>query len=235
MITNLPQSLATDSSESSFPASSSDTQATKKNRRQRQKAAKAKAAQHSKHADTIEADQSMTMTPVDKAERSLASLTIAEVKALKLEESLKKHNAQNPPKAATAPKKNQKPNPPAKATTTAQANKNAAPKKDEHATPSAKAATAAKAKQPVQYPAQRNTTISMPGIEQPPDLLFQRLPPCGIRNCPVLAPHERRPYVFDEPDRPNWVKNIQDKGDAATGNEWDNVDRFFILHSFIKN
>lgn len=269
MNTNLLQSPATKSPELPTQASGSDTQAPQRSRRQRQKAAKAKAAQDSKHGDATEPPQESsgsTTTPVDKVERSLASLTIAEVKALRPEESLKKHAAQHPPKTVTAPKKNKKANALAKATTSAKANETAAPNKDEQvdppakattaaskeneqANPPAKATTAAKTKktkskktkktkqndkQPADAPVQPTSTMPKPGIEQPPDLQFQRLPPCGIRNCPVLAPHERRPYVFNEPDRPNWVKNIQGKGDAATNVEWDNMDRFFIVHSFVK-
>ena len=265
----LPQSPATKSPEPSTQATSNDAKAPKKSRRQRQKAAKAKAAQDLKHGGTTKADQQTsgsTKTPAEKAERSLASLTIAEVKALKLEESLKKHYALNPPKAATAPKKNEKANHLTRATTAAKAKKTAAPKNDEQASSPAEGTTATaankitapkndekassptkasttakakrkknvrkkKAKQPVQYQEQGTTTILKPGIPQPPGLRFG-IAPCGIHNCPVLAPHERRPYVWNEPARPNWVKTIQDKGDTATRRDWDNMDRFFIVHSF---
>ena len=61
------------------------------------------------------------------------------------------------------------------------------------------------------------------------------VPSCGIRRCPVKAFHSRRPYRFNEPGRPYFIKMIQDRAakGMATNKEFEKLDRFFNLHRHV--
>ena len=53
---------------------------------------------------------------------------------------------------------------------------------------------------------------------------------CGLRGCPVKAFHLRKQYARNDPERPNFVKKIQAKGEDATSVEVADMGRLFELH-----
>ena len=61
------------------------------------------------------------------------------------------------------------------------------------------------------------------------------VPSCGIRGCPVKAFHSRRAYKFNESGRPYFIKMIQDRAakGIATNKEFKKLDRFFNLHRHV--
>lgn len=61
------------------------------------------------------------------------------------------------------------------------------------------------------------------------------VPSCGIRGCPVKTFHSRRPYKFNEPGRPWFIKMLQERAakGIATNKEFKKLDRFFNLHRHV--
>ena len=156
-----------------------------------------------------------TSQETEKPKDWKASLSLAQFKAIEAEEALRKHNERFPPKAATASKKaqnagkfnNAKPVAPAKMsdrTKPISMGGNAKPMtaagNSNDIKPTAPASNGGEA-----TPDEGFTTVGRKAkVKQPADLKFQRpQPPCGLPGCKVLGPHERRPYRFDEPNRPN--------------------------------
>ena len=143
---------------------------------------------------------------------------MAQIKILQAEEAIKKHNERFPPKTTATPKKDAPAGNVNKAKATADTKTNDNMKSaipagiTNKAKPTPAAGTTKEAKLTTMAhnggnatPASNFTTVARKTkVKQPADLKFQRAPPpCGLPGCPVLADHERRPYVFDEPNRPN--------------------------------
>ena len=219
----------------------------KSRRRQRKNAAKAQAAS-SNLADTGPSPPNHDVIPVDnKPKNWKASLTIAELKALKTEEATKKHNQQFPPRAkrdtdlhtVTKPKKTQQVLPAAepaqkpKAAPAEKPNKAAPAEKPNKAAPTTEKSKPTLAGKPKRTPVEEPKPVlatTCSDFDQSGILYEMPRAPCGIRGCPVRANHQRRPYLFNEDHRPAMIKMIQSKGDAATRADWNTVDRFFKLH-----
>ena len=204
----------------SSPQIPDDSNVSKKSRRQRKNAAKGQTASSKDVADAGPSPPKDTILVTDNKPKNWeASLTIAEIKALRAEEATKKHNQKFPPRAkrdtVTKPKKARQVPP-------------AAPK----AEPVQKTNRVEKTNAPAKKLDPVQTTTS-PAAGHSSIRYGQPLPPCGIRGCPVKADHERRPYVFNEEDRPAMIKMIQNKADEATEADWKTLDRFFILHEHI--
>ena len=222
----------------SSPEVPANSNVPKKSRRQRQrkKAAKTQTAPSnpteagpSSPKDPIEP---VSITDNDKPKNWEASLTIAEIKALKSEEATKKHNQRFPPRAKrdadhiTKPKKARQVPPAAPKAEAVQKPQPAPSQKPKSAAAKKVKPTPANEVKTVQ------TTPSSDGDQS--GILYSRpLPPCGIRGCPVKADHERRPYVFNEKNRPAMIKMIQNKAHHATEADWRTLDRFFILHELV--
>lgn len=147
----------------------------------------------------------------------LASLTMPEIKLLKAREKIEaqellareKMEAQellHPPRPAGTPAKDNKNGKTAKKTAKKPARN--------------QSISQAAAKKGEQTPKARE-----PRPERP-------LPPCGIRGCPVMAPHAPRVYVWNERARPNLIKIIQAKHHRgeAEDSEYQKLDLFFQLH-----
>ena len=205
----------------SSPQVPDDSNVSKKSRRQRRNAAKTQAVSSNDVIDAGPSPPKDAISVMENMPRNWeASLTIAEIKALRSEQATKKHNQQFPPRAkrdtVAKPKK-------------ARQVPSAAPK----AEPVQKTNPVEKSIAPAQKPDPVQITTS-PAADHSGIRYGQPLPPCGIRGCPVKADHERRPYVFNEEDRPSMIKMIQNKADEATEADWKTLDRFFILHEHIR-
>ncbi|KAL8791370.1 MAG: hypothetical protein Q9195_005908 [Heterodermia aff. obscurata] len=183
----------------------------KKSRRRQRKTAQAQSASTSPTDTRPSSPKDALLATDNKPKNWEASLTMAELKALRSEEAAKKHNRQFPPRA--------KPDPPVPKPKKARQLRSATPKQETQ--PGEKISAAAK------------PTGTSPPTDNLAIRYEQPLPPCGIRGCPVRAYHERRPYVFNEENRPAMIKMIQNKAGASTEADWSTLDRFFILHGHV--
>ncbi|CAF9935169.1 MAG: hypothetical protein HETSPECPRED_009684 [Heterodermia speciosa] len=182
-----------------------------KGRRRRQRGTTAQGQTPSTNPANAGSSSSKDALPIteSKPKNWEASLTMAEIKAMKSEEAKKKHNEQFPPRANRDPVKKPK-----------KARQVAPP-----AAPNAKPVQESNPGENINAPAQK-PAMDQSGIryEQPP-------PPCGIPGCPVRAYHEPRRYVYNEAARPAMIKMIQRKSnDEASEADWNTLDRFFLLH-----
>ena len=135
----------------------------------------------------------------------LATLPMAQYKELVAREKKEAHDFLHPPRAVGA---------------AAKGNNNGKTDKKEKPPARNQGNSHAAAKSGEEVP-----KASEPRSEQP-------LPPCGIRGCPVKAPHARRVYRWNERARPNFIKIIQHKHQRgeATDAEYEKMDRFFDVH-----
>ena len=217
--------------------------ATKKNRRQRAAAAAAKAKIQAVQPSGTEPTSGniRDSTPcIAKHEPSTAdnkpkgwqaSLTIADIKAMKAEKARKQREAARCAK--------QEPKPVPETTHACQIGKDqgrqSCADKGCQTSPALQAGNKGIPQEHKDQPQQRAQHVH----NEDHTIQFMQpgmfVPSCGIRRCPVKAFHTRRPYKFNEPGRPYFIKMIQDRAakGIATNKEFEKLDRFFNLHRHV--
>lgn len=178
-----------------------------------------------------------------------ANLTIAHIKEMKIKEAQEKHEKLHPRRTEPKPENAHQKKPFRTQPTTAKGTQKDTPRA-QHAVnneqknvnrgsmpPRAEPAaiigqqnlmTTKPRAEPASINEQQIVTATAPRFEQP-------LPPCGIRGCPIKAPHERRRYVFNELQRPPLIRIIQEKANwgEASEEEFRKLDAFFNLHRHV--
>ena len=181
----------------------SDQDTAEPSRRQQKKAVKAEAA---KAKAKEEAKSAAAAAAAQKAEEKpagwKASLTMAQIKALKQEEGLKKHYAMHPPKAAAD-----------KAVVKGASN-------DGPAQGNSNGSYTGKGKG--KAPQYNDYLKPHPENQQP------IVPGCGLEGCIVKDRHPARPYTVDDYNLPSYIKTLYFQWPSPR--DMEKVEQFFKVH-----